>query len=266
MTSTPAADVRLTLRAATTRSTAARLLGGTGRASLVAYREQPDVSHQVLAHGLTAADVMAVALPPGCLDATASCHEVRMRIDQHGADPRLRVSTASVHALAHLRLVEEAELEELASLGLLPTEVDWAREAGAQVALLALDKVLLHDQGGVTALAFGELVGLDRFPHRDQEWQCREIVQGLGADAAARIVSGVCRGDRDGVVGQGHPTPRSVRTLTGETVLADIDSTGCTWLLVDAERTRTVFVPFAAPATCLDTLETAVGGLDQLAV
>ncbi|OLT39571.1 hypothetical protein BJF86_06840 [Serinicoccus sp. CNJ-927] len=260
----PVVGPQLDPRAATTRSTAARLLDGAGRATVVAYREDAGRPHQVLAHGLTPADVLAVALPTACLAEGEGCHEVRLRIDQHGADPRLRVSTASVHTLAHLRLVEDVELGRLAALGLLPTEVGWAAEAGARVALLALDRVLLHDQGGVTPLAFAELVCSDRFPHRSQEWLCHEIAQAV--DDPAAVVAQVCAGDRAGVVGQGHPTPASVRPYVGETVLADVDGTGCTWLRIDADRTRTVFVPFDAPVRDLDQLEAAVTGLGQPAV
>ncbi|ANS79208.1 hypothetical protein SGUI_1812 [Serinicoccus hydrothermalis] len=265
MTSTPpVVGAQPDLRAASTRSTAARLLDGSGRAGLVAYREHAGRSHQVLAHGLTPADVLAVALPAGCLPQGGTCHEVRLRIDQHGADPRLRVSTASVHALAHLRLVESDELADLVSLDLLPTEVRWAAEAGARVALLALDRVLLHDQGGVTAISFDELVGSTRFPPRAEEWRCREVVQAM--ESAPRLVTQVCEGGRDGVVGQGHPTPESVRPFTGQTVLADVDGTGCTWLRIETERTRTVFVPFAEPVGSLEELEAAVADLGQLAV
>ena len=82
MTSTPpVVGPQLDPRAATTRSTAARLLDGAGRATVVAYRKDAGRPHQVLAHGLTPADVLgAIAgdLPEGHTDEVA---EVTRRED-----------------------------------------------------------------------------------------------------------------------------------------------------------------------------------------
>ncbi|KUG52425.1 hypothetical protein AVL62_13900 [Serinicoccus chungangensis] len=254
------------LREATTRSTAARLVHGAGRATVVAYRDDPDRSLHVLAHGLTAADVPVVALPADSLDPSRSCREVRLRIDRHGADPRTRVSVASLHALAHLRIMDEGETRAMSSLGLLPPEVDWPATSGAQVALLCLDRLLLHDQAGVTPMAFAEVVDPPCFPARAQEWLCRDAVEELGAGRIGQILDEVVCGSREGLVGPGHPTPPSMSPVVGQRVLADVDSTGCTWLEVGTASTRTVFVPFDASVRCLEDLQAALGSLAQPAV
>ncbi|WP_298889833.1 hypothetical protein [uncultured Serinicoccus sp.] len=262
----PTSTVADQMREGTTRSTAARLLHGAGRASVVAYRDDPDRSLHVLAHGLTAADVPVVALPAETLDPARTCREVRLRVDQHGADPRTRVSVASLHALAHLRIMDEGETRAMSSLGLLPPEVDWPAAAGAQVALLCLDRLLLHDQAGVTPMSFSEVVDPPCFPARDQEWVCRDAVEELGSGRIGQIVDEVVCGAREGLVGPGHPTPPTMSPVVGQRVLADVDSTGCTWLEVGTTSTRTVFVPFGAPVRCLDDLQAAVGRLAQPAV
>ncbi|WP_298751852.1 hypothetical protein [uncultured Serinicoccus sp.] len=262
----PTPTVTNRMREGTTRSTAARLLRGAGRASVVAYRDDPDRALHVLAHGLTAADVPVVALPADTLDPSQTCREVRFKVDQHGADPRTRVSVASLHALAHLRIMDEAETRAMSSLGLLPPEVDWPATTGAQVALLCLDRLLLHDQAGVTPMSFSEVVHPPCFPARDQEWLCRDAVEELGSGRIGQIVEEVVCGAREGLVGPGHPTPASMAPVVGERVLADVDSTGCTWLEVGPGSTRTVFVPFGEPVRCLDDLQAAVGLLAQPAV
>ncbi|GAA4884873.1 hypothetical protein [Serinicoccus chungangensis] len=262
----PTPTVAERLREGTARSTAARLLHGVGRASVVAYREDPDRPLHALAHGLTAADVPVVALPAGTLDPADARREVRLRIDQHGADPRTRVSVASLHALAHLRLMDESETGAMSGLGLLPPEVDWSAGSGAQVALLCLDRLLLHDQAGVTPMSFADVAGPPCFPSRDQEWVCRDAVEVLGCARIHGIVAEVVSGARPGVVGPGHPTPASMSPVVGQTVLADVDATGCTWLDVGAGSTRTVFVPFGAPVRRLEDLPAAVDRLAQPAV
>ncbi|WP_130014863.1 hypothetical protein [Serinicoccus sediminis] len=263
----PTSPVVDRMRDATARSTAARLLRGAGRAGVVAYREDPDHAHPVLSHGLTAADLLVLTLPAGSLDPATSCREVRLRLDQQAADPRVRVSTASLHALAHLRLMDEDEVSAMSGLGLLPTEVRWSADAGAQVALLCLDRLLLHDPAGVTPLSFADVVEPPCFPTRDQEWLCRDTVEQLGAEGTRTVVDAVVEGRQDGIVGPQRPTPASMSGLAGQTVLADVDGAGCTWLQVDtAGGTRTVFVPFPTTARCPEDLERAVDQLAQLAV
>lgn len=255
------------LRCAASRSTARRLLDGAGRATVVAYRDDPDRPHAVLAHGLTPADLIAVALHDGeGLPEPNQCGEVRLRIDQHGADPSLRVATASLHALAHLRVVDDSELDTLRSLDLLPTDVGWAAEAGAPVALLALDRVVLHGQGGVSAHRLADVVGEQTFPRAVEEWECREIVAGLGAERTENLLADVLTGRRPGSVGHEHRTPTSALTHVGRTLLADVDSIGCTWLRVEQDRTRTVFAAFPRPVTSVAELGAAVAGLTQPAV
>lgn len=263
----PSTPLRHDLRGATTRSTASRLLEGAGHAALVAYRHDPDRSHPVLAHGLTADGLLAVALPTDRPELGDAGVDVRLRIDQHGADPRLRVSTASLHALAHVRAVSAAEAADLCSRGSLPRAIAWAADAGAQVALVSLDRVVLPDQGGVSALPFAEVVDgrQSTFPAPQEEWECREIVQRMGDDRTARVAAEVVAGHRRGMVAHGQPTPASVRPFAGQTLLADVDSTGCTWIEVQDQRTRAVFVPFDLPVTTLEELEVAIGGWGQLA-
>lgn len=263
----PSTPLRHDLRGATTRSTASRLLEGAGQAALVAYRQDPDRSHPVLAHGLTPDGLLAVALPTDRPELCDAGLDVRLRIDQHGADPRLRVSTASLHALAHLRAVTAGEAADLCSRGSLPRAVAWAADAGAQVALVSVDRIVLHDHGGVSALPFAEVVDGQPvvFPAPQEEWECREIVQGIGGGCMALVAAEVVAGRRRGVVAPDQPTPASVRPFAGQTLLADVDSTGCTWIEVQDQRTRAVFVPFDLPVTTLEELAVAIGAWGQLA-
>lgn len=255
------------VRSAAARSTARRLLDGAGRATLVAYRSDPDRPLAVLAHGLTPADLIAVALhdSEGLPDAN-QCGEVRLRIDQHGADPRLRVATASMHALAHLRVVDDAELATLRSLDLLPADVGWAAQAGASVALLAVERVVFHGQGGVSAHLLADVVGAHTFPDVTQEWECREVVAGLGDERITALVDEIVAHRRPGSVLQEHRTPLSAQAHAGSTLLADVDSTGCTWLRVERDRTRTVYAAFPRPVSTMTGLHAAIVELAQPAV
>lgn len=246
-------------RRATARSVATRLLEGAGRCTVVAYRVDPHGVHRPLAHGLAGTGQIALALDAGFEVEPGRCAAVRLRIDQLGADPRIRVATASLHALAHLRVPDEQQLAALTEGGALPEEVALAVSGGARLALLATDKLLVHGHGGVSTLALHDLDEHRGFPAAAQEWDCTEVLAGTGMDRhAASVVQEVTDGARAGVVCAAQPTPASVARHAGETVLADVDSTGCTWLVIEEHLTRSVFVPFASPVHGLDDLAAAV--------
>ena len=246
------------LRRAMARSVAARLLEGAGRCSVVAYHLDPDTAHRPLAHGLCATGQVALALNDSFAIDPGSCGAVRLRLDQLAADARLQVATASLHALGHLHVLEEEQVRSLRQAGALPQTVALAADAGARVALLALsgDKVIVHGHGGVSTLLLPELAEQPAFPSREQEWDSVALVAALGE--ASSVVQEAADSVRPGLVCGAQPTPPGIAEYAGQVLLADVDSTGCTWLQVEEHLTRSVVVPFPAPIRDLTALTAAL--------
>ena len=166
----------------------------------MAYRVDPDTSHHPLAHGLATTGQVALALGEGFSLEPGSCDVVRLRLDQLGADPRLRVATASLHALGHLHVLEAEQADALREGGILPSPVALAAEAGATIALLSLrgDKVIVHGHGGVSTLTLPELAAHSAFPTAEQEWDALALVAALGEATSA--VQETLDGSRPGLV------------------------------------------------------------------
>lgn len=258
------------------RSVARRLVRGAGRCGVVAYREDPDVSHDALAHGLCSTGELALALPAAALPAlglaadlvdvvaggdAAPRPEVRVRVDQHGAHHEMRVATASVHALGRLRLLGADETAAMVLAHVLPAGVEEAAVAGAPVGLVSTERMLLHGQAGVSAYTPRELVDGGCFPLADEEWDAVEVVEQRGEEWAAGVVAAAVADGSAGWTGAARRTPGSAAHLGGRMLLADVDAAGCTWLEVGLTHTRTVFVPFAAAVRSTAELADALEGL-----
>lgn len=246
----------------TALSVARRLARGAGRCSLVAYREDPGRSHVALAHGLCSTGEVAVALAGAHPCGLGEGHpEVRLRVDQLSAHHELRAAMASLHALGRLRLVGPDEAAAMIVAHVLPPAVEAAAAAGARVALVATERVLVHGPLGIDAYAPQQLAGQGCFPTVEQEWAVVEVVERRGEAWARARVTEVLAGSRAGRRGDQRPLPEVVAHLAGRVLLADVDSAALTWLVLDATSIRTVVLPFAEPVRTPGELEAALDSL-----
>ncbi|MGQ7788893.1 hypothetical protein [Nesterenkonia sp. K-15-9-6] len=250
--------VALRRRCAT--STAQRLLAGAGRLSLVAYREEPQRELAVLAHGMTDVGAWLVVLGSEGTPTAAEGDEadVRLQIDQFGAQADVRVQVASLHALgrvhmlspdaAHHALTEHAVSDELVAAAAAPF---------ARVAMVQSDSVLVHAREDVEKLPWDQVAQPGAWPLGIEEWSALDTAAALAPEVVARLMEELAHGVRRGILGRTLPAPRELDGSV-EQMLLDVDAEGCTWLVREGDQVRAVLIAFDQPVTDAAGFEAAL--------
>lgn len=240
-----------------------RLLTGTGLASVVAYRLDPDASLDVFVHGVTSTGSLVVALPA---DALPDGHvlDVRMDVRREATEALVRITSASLHLLGQLTWLTADEVAALAGDRRLPdTARLLADSTGVRWARVTSDRVLMHDASGVTPFDYATAAAArTTFPSPSDELDAHDVVRTEADHALAAICRAVVDGTLPGRVQSERPSPGNVCDHTaGRVFCVDVDHLGINLMHVGGERTTVVFAPFTTKVTGLDDLATQVRSL-----
>ena len=264
------------------RSCAHRLLNGAGQAMLVAYREEPAINLTAVAHGIAAdGSLVVVAADPMLIEVLASrdvdAMDVRVSIEKESPDPTVEIVASAVHFLGTARWLPLEETTEAVAAGVLPDRVAAIASApGGCLAVVSMERVLLHDAAGVTPVSweevcrqgceaeaeaagggnlfadsFGELLGLD-------------VLSSFGCDSVNELFGAVMLGIVPGALLARQPVRISCEHVQTAVLCVDIDRTGLTLMRVSRDEAVTAFVPFAAPVVEGGELAREIGRLIEL--
>lgn len=259
MQSTP-----IRLHSAHARSLARRLLGGAGMASLVAYRDCPEASVAVLAHGLNHRGQIVIAVDPADMsDLSEAEMEGRLDVHREAAEPQFRIAASSVHLLATVTWLDDAGVAQCFAADGLPADVMMAIRADrVRVGVCRGDRVVVHCGYGVVPLPMNAVVGgAEVFPGRADELLAHDVVAGAGADGLGAIVRSVESGRIAGSVLTTRPTARHSPCAIGRVLCVDVDRHGLTLMRVGTETTEVVFAEFDEPVAGPDELSRAVAAV-----
>lgn len=251
-------------------STARRLLSGSGRASVLAYRTEPQLSLDAVAHGTLPDGTLVVA---ACLDDETRLRwldegsaDVRFDVQKDSPDPAVLIRASSLHLLGVLRwadaiqvgwwLAEDALPGAVAALAGLPNTL---------VCTISAPRVLLYDGFGVTALTDEQLAvepwAERAFPDALDEFSAYDVVADISQERLLGLVEGVLVGRVAGVEQSFKPASGICPHLIGTVRCVDIDANGLTLMHLSADATATFFVAFDEPARSLVELSSRVAAV-----
>lgn len=230
-------------------SAASRMLSGSGRASLFAFRVSPQTTMDVLAHGLLEDGDLIVAV--SVTEEFAEAHpevDVRLDIEKNAPDPAVLIRSATLHALCVMSWLPADPGMDLPGLvGAV------AGVPGVRLARVETSRVLLHDCAGVTAHAMADVLDA-RANQGVEEFDAVAAVAEIGDEARLRIIESVLTGrvrgvefDRIEISGTCSHTLGTVRCL-------DVDSFGVTLMHIASTHATTFYVPFDDEAGTLSKL------------
>ncbi len=254
------------LPAARAVSLARRLLGGAGRASLVAYDLAPVVEASALVHGMSRAGELLVAgiaddeVPATTWERTPL--RVRFDVIKEAPEWAVRITACAVHLLGVLEwLTDDVRDRYLAEGGLSPRLAELAAAPGGRLGVVRTDRVLLHDCAGVTPLAFEELADeLAAFPDAEQEWAAHDLVARLAPDELDGLLIAAAAGWNAATILAGNSTGGCPH-MGREVYCVDVDRTGITLMEVEPGLAAVVVFTFDQPA---DSIEELAEGIHQL--
>ncbi|TRY17489.1 DUF2470 domain-containing protein [Tessaracoccus rhinocerotis] len=248
-------------------SVANRLLGGSGRAELFAFRAQPQHSIPVLAHG-TLPDgtfVVAASISNDGVGAGEQSFDVRLDVEKDAPEATLRIRAATMHALGRLTWVDEEFSSGPTMAGQLPELVaGLAGMPGVRIGTVEFPKVLLHDCAGIiplTSTEIGTAGKTEPFPQFGEELSAAEAVASMAVAEWVEVIEAVLTGRLPGEELTRVHLPTGCAHTLGTVRCVDVDATGVTVMHFTAMDATTVFVPFAAPVADVDGLR---AGLEAL--
>lgn len=260
------------------RSIACRLLRGSGKAELAAYRLAQPLEFQVGAHQMADDGRLFVAIPlTEDLVGTHRYMDVRFTVEKQAPDPQIRVVSASLHLLGKATWLMEEEKQKLTESGILGDRICEISKFG-HLARIDFDRALLHDCCGVTPFAASAIASEhidhdaerddklfcdlqdDLFMHPELEITAAEAVSRSGVLNNHTIFDAMILGDISGAfITRQFVTDPNAYSLG--TICLDVDRTGLTLMVVEGGKATTVFLPFAQPIATERQLE---GELDRL--
>ena len=261
------------------RSCAHRLLNGAGQAMLVAYREEPAINLTAVAHGIAADGSLGVAAAdPMLIEVLASrdvdAMDVRVSIEKESPDPTVEIVASAVHFLGTARWLPLEETTEAVAAGVLPDRVAAIASApGGCLAVVSMERVLLHDAAGVTPVSWEEVCrqgceaeaeaagGGDLFADSFGELLGLDVLSSFGCDS---VFGAVMLGIVPGALLARQPVRISCEHVQTAVLCVDIDRTGLTLMRVSRDEAVTAFVPFAAPVVEGGELVREIGRLIEL--
>lgn len=225
-------------------SVARRYLSGAGRASLLAYRMDPQVEVDVMAHALLGDGRVVVALGPQGADIVGDVVDIRLDVEKFAPDAALLIRSGTLHGLGQLTWLDGRSEDLPGLVGAV------AGMPGVRIGVLSLPRLLLHDSAGVTVLHADELLpgGEDCSSLRLDELAATEVVAAVGDSGWLDIISSVLAGRQAGAeLGRIELRATCSHTL-GSVRCLDVDALGVTVMHIAATHATTVFVPFDAEA------------------
>lgn len=236
---------------------ARRCLAGAGRGSLLAYRTDPQLEIDVMAHGMLDDGTVVVALGSHAWELVDDAVDVRLDVEKFAPDASLLIRSGTLHGLGRLTW----EVDEAGDLPGLVGAV--AGMPGVRVGVLALPRLLLHDSAGVTVLKAEELRPC---PEADaagvlDELGAVEAVAAVGTEGWLDIIASVLSGRVVGAeLGRIELRETCSHTL-GSVRCLDVDVMGVTVMHIADTHATTVFVPFATEAGTLDDVRARLAGM-----
>ena len=264
------------------RSCAHRLLNGAGQAMLVAYREEPAINLTAVAHGIAAdGSLVVAAAEPMLIEVLASrdvgAMDVRVSIEKESPDPTVEIVASAVHFLGTARWLSLEEATEAVAGGALPDGVGAIASApGGCLAVVSMERVLLHDAAGVTPVSWEEVCrqgceaeaeaagGGDLFTDSFGELLGLDVLSSFGCDSVNELFGAVMLGIVPGALLARQPVRISCEHVQTAVLCVDIDRTGLTLMRVSRDEAVTAFVPFAAPVVGGGELAREIGRLIEL--
>ena len=264
------------------RSCAHRLLNGAGQAMLVAYREEPAINLTAVAHGIAAdGSLVVAAADPMLIEVLASrdvdAMDVRVSIEKESPDPTVEIVASAVHFLGTARWLPLEEATEAVAAGVLPDRVAAIASApGGCLAVVSMERVLLHDAAGVTPVSWEEVRrqgceaeaeaagGGDLFADSFGELLGLDVLSSFGCDSVNELFGAVMLGIVPGALLARQPVRISCEHVQTAVLCVDIDRTGLTLMRVSRDEAVTAFVPFAAPVVEGGELAREIGRLIEL--
>lgn len=236
---------------------ARRLLRGVGAASLDAYRLCETL--EFVAHGVTEDGVLVVAGRPDGLLAQAASADVRLDVVKRAPDPLISIVGSSLHLLGSLTWVDAAEVSGV------PTNVAELLELpGARLGVIDIDRAVLHDLTGATALGRGDLFYQPSLVV--DEYAGYEVVAGQGQGVLKDLCWAVMVGEVPGIVVTKAPLRAACSHTRDQVFCVDVDSSGVTLMLVGGQETLIVYAAYPAPALSQRDLVDSVWGVVGAAV
>lgn len=254
-----------------TQSIAYRLLCGSGCGSLLAYRQDPQVSIEFLAHGLTRSGRIVVACCPTPGDEVAEMPltesiAVRLDVTKASQEPGVHIISSAVHLLGTLEWMPLQVSAQLLADGQLPPRVAaTVAHPHGRLGVIRTQRVLLHDSTGVTPMAFGTLMETSTsmpFPTIEDELEAFDAAMALGEDALWNIADAIDDERIAGRICSRHAVTAGCPHTWNRIYCVDVDRYGLTLMTVEPTRTSTFFAPFDSPVDSMAALDSA---LQQLA-
>ncbi len=257
-----------------TISQARRLLGGAGRASLVAYDLDPLAEAGALCHALSSdGDLVVACLSDPNVPATQwgeTSLRVRLDVVKEAPEWSVRITACAVHLLGELEWLPDALVAGYVARAGLPEQlVEIGTAEGGRLGVVRTDRVLVHDTAGVTPLDFALVAGqhpnlplgaAESFPDPEQEWRARDLVGELTDWQLAGLFDAATDGWEAALTVSQRVEP-SCSHVDGQVFCVDLDRTGLTLMAVRDGETTLTFFAFHRPVDVTDEL---IDRLDQL--
>lgn len=245
-------------------SMARRLLAGAGRASVLAFRTEPQICLDTVVHGLAldGALVVAVAVDAQSEELVGST-DVRLDVEKYAPDPALSIRAATLHALGTLEWVEPQTAARWKAEGRLPGLVaDLVDAPGIRLATVEIARVLVHDCAGVTALDWADVTEPTApavFPSLFDELEAVDVVCHVSDGEWLRVIEGVLTGRIEGAELARIELRSACHHILGAVSVVDVDAHGLTLMHFTYTHATTLFVPFLSPALSVEDLSSRVG-------
>lgn len=265
---------------------AARLLMGSGSASMTAFRLSGQPVLGSLAHGVASDGSLVVAtVRPGALAAhapqraddeifTSGRLQVRLDTTLEAPEAATRIVAASAHMLGALRWLDIAEGRDDAIVQRLPEHVaDLALAPGGRLGVVHATSVLIHEAAGVTRLSVPELLqgirGGSAPESAVRSGEMLDFSMSLSRDQLSLLADAVVGGYRSGYVLTEKASVQGCSALAGRAFVVDVDEVGLTIMHVGQKTTTVVLALFDADASSEEQTTTVArcrAGLARLGV
>ncbi|MBO3144000.1 hypothetical protein [Dermatophilus congolensis] len=253
-------------------SLARRLVGGEGAATLMRYRIDPESCLEVAAHGLDSKGriLLAFSRHSGMgAPSTDVLEEVRVDIRLESPDPRVRILAATLHYLGVLQWIPEDERDGWANSPGIPEDVAAVIEAGGALAVVNINRVLVHDSAGVAPVS---AIAMKNYPVSPLcgsgvmgSLEAHDAVLSFPNHELRAVITAVVEGLADGDVLDERPSHGGCEHTQDRVYCVDVDSTGITLMHIGplGGMSRIVHVELPTAATVDDVQSTLAAAVSQ---
>ncbi|MCF2706503.1 hypothetical protein I6E29_04385 [Arcanobacterium haemolyticum] len=253
------------------QSVALRLLAGSGRAHMVAYRSTPLEEYDFIAHGLTAAGELVVAVPREACAGSRTIGtpdlDVRFSIEKMAPEASVSIVASSLHLLGLANWHTDESAQAFVAHNQCTPLIESIVADGGAIAIITFDRLLLHDSAGVTPLAEAAIVErwgsirAERGSYRPfDEYSAVELIACAQLIDSPAIIDSLMLGNIAGAMLTSQSTAGLLDEALGM-VCVDIDHTGVTFMYIDTDEANTVFIPFTRAVYSMLELQTELAKL-----